>query len=252
VSVIFFEMSVLRIYNSWHHTSASVGPRARTALNVKANSTRSRPGFTLIELLVTIGVAMVLSSLMIGAASRAREETRRVICMSNLRQLGIAIQSYAAGNNGYYPVEELCGNPQRHLVNGLVPTHVPDMGVFYCPSARDLEPYAQSDEYGGPGGDSIIDTPVNRQRCYVTYKYFSITQRDTRMPLPLRLSQYPHILRDSSPPQRWLASDYVRKNIPVFPHRQKGGWGGGRNVMFADISVRFIRHKASQAFGDTQ
>ena len=81
-----------------------------------------------------------------------------------------------------------------------------------------------------------------------SYKYFSIKCRDTRMPLPLRLSDYPHLLDDSSPPQRWLMSDWVRKDAPVFPHQQKGGFGGGRNVLFADTSVQFIRFRSPGAF----
>jgi len=115
-----------------------------------------------------------------------------------------------------------------------------------------MEPYAQSNEYGGPGGDSIIDTAENRQRSYITYKYFSVTRRDPRMPLPLRLSEYPHLLASDSPALRWLMSDWVRQDVPVFPHREPGGWGGGRNVLFADASVRFVRHRTDHAFTDRQ
>jgi len=170
--------------------------------------------------------------------------------MSNLRQVGIALQSYAGEYDGWYPVEEMCGNPQRYLIGGLVDAHIADMAVFYCPSADNLEPYAQDPQYGGQ--DSIIDTTENRQRSYITYKYFSVTRRDPRMPLALRLSEYPHLLRDSSPPQRWLASDYVGRDLPVFPHMEKSGWGGGRNVLFADISVQFVRHRTPGAFSDRQ
>jgi len=129
-----------------------------------------------------------------------------------------------------------------------VPDYLDDMRVFYCPSAEALEPYAQSDEYGGPGGDSVIDTPRNRARCYITYKYFSVNQRDTRMPLPLRLSEYPHLLRNDSPASRWLMSDWVRRDVPVFPHQEPGGWGGGRNVLFADGRVEFVRHGTPEHF----
>ena len=103
-------------------------------------------------------------------------------------------------------------------------------------------------EYGGPGGDSVINTDENWRRSYISYKYFSITRRDTRMPLPLRLCEYPHLLKDDSSSRRWLMSDWVRKHAPVFPHMEKGGWGGGRNVLFADTSVQFVRHRTPGAF----
>lgn len=159
---------------------------------------------------------------------------------------------YAHENNGWYPVEELCGNPQAALTGGLFPRYVSNRDMFYCPSADQIEPYAQSDEYGGPGGDSVVNTDDNWERSYISYKYFSITRRDTRMPLPLRHSEYPHLLKDDCPLQRWLMSDWVRKDAPVFPHWEKGGWGGGRNVLFADTSVRFVQHRTPYAFGDRQ
>jgi len=205
-------------------------------------------GFTLIELLVSIGIMGVLAGMIMPAAHLAKEQAKKIACLSNLRQLGIGLQLYSDDNNGWFPVEDKCGNPQNRLVTSLVPSYIANMGAFYCPSADSLEKYAQSDEYGGPGGDSIIDTPENRQRYFITYKYFSMMRRDTRMPLPLKLSEYPHLLRNDETGKRWLMSDYVRKDVPVFPHREKGGWGGGRNVLFIDISMQFVRHRTPNAF----
>jgi len=189
-----------------------------------------------------------LMAIMFPILGRAREQTRRVSCANNLRQSGFGLKMYAMDNDGKYPVEQLCGNPQSSLVRSLFPTYLGDRNIFYCPSATVIEPYAQSGEYGGPGGDSVINTDENWQRCYISYKYFSISRRDTRMPLPLSLSEYPHLLRDDSPSSRWLMSDWVRKQVPVFPHMERGGWGGGRNVLFADTSVRFIRCRTHGAF----
>ena len=189
-----------------------------------------------------------LMAIMLPSLGRAREQARRVVCASNLRQLGFGLKMYAIDNDGKYPVEELCGNPQSVLVQSLFPDYLASRNIFYCPSAAAVESYAQSNEYGGPGGDSVINTDENWERYYISYKYFSITRRDTRMPLPLRLSEYPHLLRDDSPSSRWLMSDWVRKNVPVFPHMEKGGWGGGRNVLFSDTSVQFVQHRTWGAF----
>jgi len=205
-------------------------------------------GFSLGELLVVMTTITTLMVILLPSLGRAKEKARRITCASNLRQLGLGLQMYGIHNNGCYPVEGLCGNPQSVLTGSLFPGYLANRDIFYCPSAAAVEPYAQSDEYGGPGGDSVINTDENWQRSYISYKYFSVNRRDTRMPLPLRLSEYPHLLKDDSPSKRWLMSDWVRKHAPVFPHLEKGGWGGGRNVLFADTSVRFVRHRTLGAF----
>ena len=210
---------------------------------------RNRPaGLTLPELLVVITTITTMTAILFPSYGRAREQARKVACANNLRQLGYGLRMYAMGNRGCYPTENLCGNPQSVLVGALFPDYLGSRDVFYCPSAWMVEQYAQSNEYGGPGGDSVINTDENWQRSYISYKYFSVSSRDTRMPLPLPLSAYPHLLDEDSPPVRWLMSDWVRKDVPVFPHMQKGGWGGGRNVLFADTSVQFVRHRTPGAF----
>ena len=64
---------------------------------------RSRRGFTLIELLVVISIIAVLASLIAPAVQSARRAARKLECLNNIRQVGIAMQSFASANNGALP-----------------------------------------------------------------------------------------------------------------------------------------------------
>ena len=62
-----------------------------------------RRAFTLIELLVVIAVIAVLAALLLPAFSSSKQRARNAACISNLRQVGIAITLYAGDNNGTIP-----------------------------------------------------------------------------------------------------------------------------------------------------
>jgi len=61
-----------------------------------------RCGFTLIELLVVISIIGVLTAMIFPVYAKAREMARKAACMSNLRQLAMAIMMYAQDNDGGY------------------------------------------------------------------------------------------------------------------------------------------------------
>jgi len=67
------------------------------------SSTARNHAFTLIELLTVIAVIALLVALLLPALSSAREQGRRAVCSANLRQIGIAITSYAQDNFGSIP-----------------------------------------------------------------------------------------------------------------------------------------------------
>jgi prepilin-type N-terminal cleavage/methylation domain-containing protein len=59
--------------------------------------------FTLIELLVVIAIIAILAALLLPALAAAREKARRASCMSNLHQMGVALESYCSDYAGYFP-----------------------------------------------------------------------------------------------------------------------------------------------------
>ncbi|MEX2670728.1 MAG: type II secretion system protein [Phycisphaeraceae bacterium] len=64
---------------------------------------RTAKGFTLIELLVVVGIIALLMAILLPALSRARQEAIKVSCASQLRQWGIAINSFAQDHDTLMP-----------------------------------------------------------------------------------------------------------------------------------------------------
>ena len=87
------------IAGAWQRRNAS-------RLCLKSHDSRISHGlpvaFTLIELLVSIAIIAILASLVLASIASTKEKSKRAVCMSNLRQIGIGMSLYAEDNNGYY------------------------------------------------------------------------------------------------------------------------------------------------------
>src|SRR6185503_6008020 len=69
------------------------------------SSRRSRhAAFTLVELLVVIGIIALLIAILMPALAKAREASQKTVCLSNLRQLGTAMQLYATQYKDFIPI----------------------------------------------------------------------------------------------------------------------------------------------------
>ncbi len=132
---------------------------------------RSRRGFTLIELLVVIAIIGILAAMLFPVFARARESARKIQCLSNVKNIALAIQMYLTDYDRFFPrlhdpearaymVENSCGgcdsaadcfgtlmNPYlKHPV--ILDEYIKNRDVWRCPSARYTKTFGINWGYG--------------------------------------------------------------------------------------------------------
>src|SRR5690242_19349210 len=99
----------------------------------------NRNAFTLIELLVVIAIIAILAAILFPVFARARENARRASCMSNLKQVSLAMMQYTQDYDEKMPKVALAAssaasdqNP-RGWADALRP-YLKNTQIFQCPS----------------------------------------------------------------------------------------------------------------------
>ncbi|MHC4244247.1 MAG: type II secretion system protein [Planctomycetota bacterium] len=124
-----------------------------------------RRGFTLIELLVVIAIIAVLMAILMPALNRAREQGKRMVCLGNLKQMGLAWIMYADDNEGklvngaigYSNVDTGWGKHKNELAwinrysvtdpeeqilgikEGALWPYIKNLDIYKCPTGRRLD-----------------------------------------------------------------------------------------------------------------
>ena len=111
-----------------------------------------RSRFTLIELLIVIMIIAILVAMLLPALSRARDKAHIVVCMSNCKQVGTVLHSYAVDHSSQYPYRELLYLTEvavevppgsgiwRADIRGALLEYGGNSDIFYCSTTTTTDP----------------------------------------------------------------------------------------------------------------
>jgi prepilin-type N-terminal cleavage/methylation domain-containing protein len=227
------------------------------------NGTNQKGAFTLIELLVTIAIIGMLGSLLLPALSRAKGRAHQTACLSELRQIGLAMQMHLGDDDdrfvdrrdlktslGYKPWSSWPPSDPRGGWAAIVWSNdLSSTAVWRCPSvnAAPFRNAPQCNQESRPGDTGSI----------VNYWLWRFDRPNDPVPLDnfwgksveqcvadLIASGNPTVGTPAGPVDVEIAVDpYFPNTIASLPPELRGRavHPGGRNRLFADMHAQFFR-----------
>jgi prepilin-type N-terminal cleavage/methylation domain-containing protein/prepilin-type processing-associated H-X9-DG protein len=138
-----------------------------------------KKAFTLIELLVVIAIIAILAAILFPVFAQAREKARQTSCLSNQKQMGIAVMMYAQDYDETMPQAYYYNNDSNATAgythwSGLVQPYVKNLGIFVCPSdkIKGLAPtnfINNNGGFGAPSGQTTQNQVQDNQAPRLSY-----------------------------------------------------------------------------------